>query len=393
MSKSFSLATTLLSALVLSQGFAEESSFKPKDVEFTSPLPKKEIRKSPVVKASFSPFTGKVSANKVRMRLQPDLDGYIVRELNQNEIISVVAQEGDFYCIQPPEAIKAFIFRSFILDGVVEGNRVNVRLAPDLEAPIIGHHNSGDQVTGKISSYNKKWLEIAPPSNTHFYVSKEFIDFAGGPDLKAKIDKRKEVVARLLENATEYASAEMEKPFEEIDFEHIKQGFLTVIGDYADFPKQVKHAKESLVAVQENYLDKRIAYLENKASLTSAHPIYPNAEKAPILTSIPLQMWEPIEKALYLSWAEVNEQNDIDTFYDQQKVAGVAVSGVLEAFTSSVKNKPGDFIIKNKNLPVAYVYSTNVHLDEFVGKKVTLIGSPRPNNNFAFPAYYVHSVE
>jgi hypothetical protein len=58
-----------------------------------------------------------------------------------------------------------------------------------------------------------------------------------------------------------------------------------------------------------------------------------------------------------------------------------------------VKNKPGDFILRNKDIPVGYVYSTIVNLQSLVGKNVRLIAAPRPNNNFAFKAYYVLAAE
>jgi hypothetical protein len=34
-----------------------------------------------------------------------------------------------------------------------------------------------------------------------------------------------------------------------------------------------------------------------------------------------------------------------------------------------------------------------LNLQDFVGKKVTLVGTKRENNNFAFPAYFVLAVE
>ena len=55
--------------------------------------------------------------------------------------------------------------------------------------------------------------------------------------------------------------------------------------------------------------------------------------------------------------------------------------------------KPGDFVLRDGDLPIGYLYSTQVNLDSLVGKRATLIVTPRPNNNFAFPAYYVLSVE
>ena len=388
MAKFFVLASSLLLFIC---GFADDP-LTPKEIQLSTQPEKKMQRKSPTVKAAFSPFTGKVSGDKVRMRLQPDLDAFIVREVGKNEMLSIIDQEGEYYCVEPPEVIKAYVFRSFILDGVVEGNRVNVRLEPDLEAPVVGHLNSGDRINGQISSKNRKWLEIAPPTNTRFYVAKEFIEYAGGPELKGKIAERKETAEQLSEAATLFAKSEMEKVFEEIDFEKIKQGFLTIIHDYTDFPKKAENAKEALTDAQEQYLQKRIAYLEEKAALANQYaPIQePNAALPHALQT---QTWSSIEEGLYASWTQSHDQKNIEEFYEEQKLVATSVSGVLEVFTSPVRNKPGDFILKNKNLPAAYIYSTKIDLQDYVGKQVTLIGSPRENNSFAFPAYFIHEIE
>lgn len=401
MSKVFSLTTALLSTMMLTTGFAEGDSVTQQltipeiqidvsDIQLTTDG--QTQRKSPVVKAVFSPFTGRVAVNKVRMRLQPDLNGHIVKELVKNDYIKVINQEGDFYCVEPPESFKAYVFRSFVIDNIVEGNRVNIRLEPDLEAPVIGHLNSGDRVEGVVSQINKKWLEISPPANTQFYVAKEYIEKAGGPEFKAKMENRKHTVEQYLEAARLFSKSEMQNPFEEINFERVKQGFLTVVHDYADFPQMVESAKESLAQVQDEYLQKRIVYLEQKAGSTSsvtdtaiAHTSHSAAQG--------LQMWENVEQGLYANWADLHNHQEKESFYEEQRLAAATISGVVEPYKSPIKNRPGDYIVKNKNLPIAYVYSTQVDLDDYVGKKVTLICSPRSNNNFAFPAYFVLDVE
>ena len=106
-----------------------------------------------------------------------------------------------------------------------------------------------------------------------------------------------------------------------------------------------------------------------------------------------MKMWEPIEEALYLSWANFSVKKNIDQFYEEQKVAAETITGIIDPYISPVKSKPGDFILRNGDVPVAYVYSTQVNLQSLVGKRATLVVSPRPNNNFAFPAYYVLDVE
>ncbi|MDN3506708.1 MAG: hypothetical protein P0S96_05720 [Simkaniaceae bacterium] len=388
MAKSFILASSLI---LFTAGFAN-GPLTPKEITLGNQPEKKAQRKSPMVKASFSPFTGKVIGDKVRMRLQPDLDSHVVREVAKNDMIAVIAQEGDYYSVEPPASLKAYIFRSFVLDGVVEGNRVNVRLEPDLEAPVIGHLNSGDRINGDISQQNRKWLEIAPPSNTHFYIAKEFIEYAGGPELKEKMAQRKETAEQLLEAARLFAKSELENTFEEINFEKIKEGFLTVIHDFTDFPQKAELAKEALTGAQEEYLQKRIAYLEEKAALASDY-VAPQGRKAKAAKTLESKTWRGVEEGLFAAWQEHHQEKSINEFYDEQKIVATSVTGVLEAFTSPVQNKPGNYIVKNKNLPVAYVYSTSVNLEDFVGQEVTLIGSSRDNHNFAFPAYFVHEVE
>lgn len=401
MHKSASLLCAL--SLVVS-GFADSDTFIPTDMPVTASTvsqmekkaesEKKAPAKAPVVKAAFSPFTGRIKGEKVRMRIQPDLEGPVVRELHKSELVSVVGDEGAFWIVQPPEGVKAYVFRSFVLDNVVEGNRVNVRIEPDLEAPIIGHLNAGDQVKGVVCESNKKWLEIIPPSQSKFYVAKDYIEFAGGPDLKVQLDKRKQTVQQLMEASSLLSKAELQKPFAEIDFDRLKRSFQTIIQDYADFPEYAEQAKELLAQTQESYLQKRIAHLESRAMLAKS----PATEEKPLIeTSLSstdrMKMWEPIEEALHSAWARANDERSFEDFYDHERMASVHLTGILEAFVSPVKNKPGDYILKDKNLPVAYLYSTQVDLHDYVGKQITLVGSLRPNRNFAFPAYFVHSVE
>ena len=121
----------------------------------------------------FQPFTGKVLGNKVRLRIEPNLDCQIVKNLVKDDLLLVVGEEAEFWKIQPPHGSKAYVFRSFILDDKVEVNRVNIRLEPNLDSPVIGQFQKGDHVTGKVADLDNKWLEITPPNNIGYYIAKE----------------------------------------------------------------------------------------------------------------------------------------------------------------------------------------------------------------------------
>jgi hypothetical protein len=353
-------------------------------------------------KSHFNKFTGKVLGKNVRLRTQPDLDGYVVRELEKNELLVILEERGDFYAVEPFSDSKAYVFRSFVLDNVVEGNRVNVRLFPDLEAPIIGHLSTGKRIDGKICEKNNKWLEIDTPADTKFYVAKEFIEYAGGPELKTVADKRKASVTQLFESTTLLTHAEMRKPFEEIAKDRIIKSYQNIINDYKDFPEMTEKAKEALLSFNEKYLERKIAYLEARTAHVATASIseevltlHDGNTSFRMIESLTdrMKVWEPIEESLYLAWAAMHRAKTMDDFYADQRLKSVTISGILEAYADPVKNKPGDFVLKEKDVPVAYVYSTHVNLHSLVGKRVSLVATHRPNNSFAFPAFYVLDAE
>jgi hypothetical protein len=356
-------------------------------------------------KGHFKSFTGKVLGTNVRMRTLPDTESAIVRELEKDELLVITGEKNDFYACLPPQDVKAYIFRSFIIDNVVEGNRVNVRLSPEPDAPIVGTLSTGDKIEGKISEKNSKWLEIAPPSQAVFYIAKEYIDHIGGPEVKPIQDKRKETLAKLMESAILSSQSEMNKSFEEIDFERLASKFRTIMTEYKDFPDHVAKASTKLASLQETYLQKKLVYLENKTNMLSKElsneRIFSHAVKKTdgaastekgVSTTDRMKVWEPLEQALFLSWATINHAKTMNDYYHDQKTKAVTLKGQVELYSDPVKNKPGDFVVKDKDVPIAYIYSTQVDLERFIGKQVQLVAYPRPNNSFAFPAYYVFDI-
>lgn len=155
----------------------------------TSPAQNKNFSSIQTAASDSESFTGKITRNKVRMRLQPSLDAPILSEFSRDDLLNVVGEAGEFYVILPPKETRAYIFRTFVLDGTVEGNRVNIRLEPALEAPVIAQLNSGDPIDGVVSPLSSKWLEISPPASTRFYVCKEYVEKIGTASMMQQMKK------------------------------------------------------------------------------------------------------------------------------------------------------------------------------------------------------------
>jgi hypothetical protein len=401
----------------------------------------------------FEAFTGKVNGSKVRLRTQPDLDGKVLKELNKGDLLIIVGENNGYYAVKPPKGTKAYVFRSYVLDNVVEVARVNVRLEPSLEGPVIGYLKAGDRVEGTISSANNKWLEIEPPSTAKFYVAKEYVQSMGSPEVFESTQRRKNEADDLLNNAYTLSQSELRKPFNQINLEGIYQQFNKIIKDYPDFPEQVAKAKEAMDIVQKTYLQKQIAFLESKTQQTEESlqakqasinaeiegyqkkladledqlkkereasssllatvetsqpsksepsvPVNPSADqpkpsnkdKAVEGPTPQMSYWVPIEDDFYKKWLRSNPPGSRDDFYKAEQYKSVTLTGVIEPFSHTMKNRPGDYVLKVNHLPVAYLYSTRIDLNQHLGRTVKVVAIPRANNHFAYPAYFVLSVE
>lgn len=387
--------------------------------ESHKPAPPVQTTSAPTLR----PFTGKIIRNKVRIRLQPSVDGNIFRQMEQGDLVIVLEESEDFYAIKPPVGTKGYVFRTFVLDNVVEGSRVNVRLQPAIEAPILAQLNSGDRVKGSISKANNKWLEIDAPESTRFYIAKEFVEKIGDPDLMAILEKRKEEVNHLLNSTLEIAQKELEKPFEEIKIDPIYANFTKITTDYTEFPNQVKLAKEHLSTTQSNYLKKKVAFLESnksiaqqthqKETIETVQPIdvatapitSPTSVQEPVVIAIEKPLiqeyverpspWIAIEERLFSDWKKGNPDQTQEEFYQIARHDGIPLKGIIEPYQRSIKNKPGDYVLVHYDdrRPIAYLYSTKINLQDKVGHEVAITAAPRPNNHFAFPAYFVLSVD
>lgn len=346
------------------------------------------------------PFTGKVVGRRVRMRLCADTSSPILRECVAGELVAVVGEEEGFYAVVPPEEMRAYLYRTFVLDGVIEGERVNVRAAPSLEAPIIGQLRRGTRIEGKVTAANNRWLEVAPPPEARLYISKDYIERVGDASFLSQHRERERQVAALLAAAEQQIAEEMAKSFEEIAIEGVREKLTLLARDYAEFESFVKRADELLQAVEGEYLRKKVAALEARTSAQREQLVQRAqelneerlrrtalAKRAALRTE---SRWLSIEEQLYRSWEENHRGEGWEQYCAEQEKGAVTLHGHIEPYGHHLKNRPGDYLlVADSDRPIAYLYSAEVDLERAVGKRVEVVAVARTNNGYALPAYCV----
>lgn len=350
------------------------------------------------ITSDFAPFTGRVMANRVRLRLQPSIEGPIYKELDAGELFVVTGLHDDYYAVIPPADVKGYLFRMYVLEGVVEGQNVNLRLEPDTNAPILTQFHAGDKVDGIISAKNNKWLEIKLPPNVRFYISKDYIEKVGDKNYFQKIESERRNLQAEIDKLQAELGKEFAKPFRDIQLAPLATKVHSLQKRAADFPKEKEAADLLFKDMQNEYLQLSLVQEVRPIDVPETHQQELEQQKishtsntpAPAISSyLQQQEQQLVAAALAAKIAPTEEQ-----FYQQELHKARALRGVVVRYDKAVKNRPGDFMLVDpiSQVPQAFLYSTQVDLSTYEGKAVRLKGTNRANNHFALPAFFVLEV-
>ena len=351
-------------------------------LELKAPAPKKRVIEA---------FTGKVTKNRVRLRLAPSLDSHVYKELEKDESLLVTGEVDDFFAVQPPKEVTGYVFRTYVLDGIVEGSHINVRLEPGVSAPILCQLNTGDKVEGTIAA-NNKWLQIALPAESRFYVAKEFVTKIGDKSLFTSLEAQTTSLMKSLDELEVAIEWELQKHFNEIAVAPLASKLNHIISHNENLPKHIARAKELLNHMQETYLQKSCASPVPQKVMKEQAPTPIAASDTPKKSSGSIVDWAQKEHALLQEALDSREISTEEQFYTNDLKKAKVIRGVVKPYDRVVRNRPGDFLLfdQKSGLPIGCLYSTQCDLQSLIGQEVAVVASPRPNNNFAFPAYFVH---
>jgi uncharacterized protein YgiM (DUF1202 family) len=123
-------------------------------------------------------FQGEVTSDNINVRADSTVSSDMICEINEGDTVEVIKEVYEWYKIRLPKSAPAYISRNLVepIDGKtakVKKNNVNIRLKPDLAAPILGRVNKNEVI--KLAEELVGWYKIEPPSGASGWVHKNFI--------------------------------------------------------------------------------------------------------------------------------------------------------------------------------------------------------------------------
>ncbi|MCG8431763.1 MAG: SH3 domain-containing protein [Candidatus Omnitrophica bacterium] len=143
------------------------------------------------------PFTGTVNKDGVHVRADSTVGAVSICQVQDGQAVEVVGASHEWYRIRLPGQAPVYISGTYVKltdDNLwlVTGDNVNLRLSPDLGAPILGQADKGTEV--RVMKKAGDWYQIKPLPSTSGWIHSKFVLHAeDAPRLKKPVPPEKTV--------------------------------------------------------------------------------------------------------------------------------------------------------------------------------------------------------
>lgn len=130
---------------------------------------------------NFKPFSGVVNEDNINIRSDSTVNAKIICTINKDQPLEVVAEKYGWYKVRLPKNAASFVRKDLVtpIDNQtlkISKDKVNIRLQPNEESPILGQADKNEVVI--ISESKGQWYKIEPINNSFGWIYKKFLDMA-----------------------------------------------------------------------------------------------------------------------------------------------------------------------------------------------------------------------
>ncbi len=184
------------------------------------------------------PFVGRVTGSRVNVRAGDDMNSAVVTQLDKGKLVFVLQEDGETYCIEPPDGVTFWISSKFVREGWPKSDGVNVRSGAGTHYPVACKVDKNSSLD--IVKEAGEWTEIVPPKGSTVKISKEYVAYFATPEnYLAKLEEEK-VSQELFAQAEDFRRQELNKPMAEINFDLILEKYQAIVTRYPGSPMEEK---------------------------------------------------------------------------------------------------------------------------------------------------------
>jgi SH3-like domain-containing protein len=116
----------------------------------------------------------RVIGQRVNLRAKPDLQSEVSGQVNRGDRLTVKSMSGEWVEIVPPDSVKFWVHKDFIVENHVVPPRLNVRAGPGVNYSVVAVLPR-DTPVKPLSSFGD-WISIEAAEDASLWVSRELVE-------------------------------------------------------------------------------------------------------------------------------------------------------------------------------------------------------------------------
>lgn len=124
-------------------------------------------------------FYGIINNDNINLRTDSNTSSQVICKINKNTPVEIIQEKYDWYKIKLPKTLVLYVRKDLITPidektAKALKDNINIRLLPNESCPVLGQIRKNEIVT--ILADNGEWYKIEPIDNSFGWVHKKFVD-------------------------------------------------------------------------------------------------------------------------------------------------------------------------------------------------------------------------
>ena len=121
----------------------------------------------------------RVTGDRVSLRAKPDINSDLLDRAMRGEEMEFFEKTNGWIAVQAPESMDFWVAGEYVVNGITQPEKLNVRSGPSLNYSVVAVLNKGDAVS--LRGEFNDWLKIAPPQGSRVWISEDFAEVIEPP--------------------------------------------------------------------------------------------------------------------------------------------------------------------------------------------------------------------
>ena len=361
---------------------------------------------------SFVNFYARVKRQDINVRARASTSSEVMYQLKKGEDILIIAETEGWFKVTPKNGFFGWVRGDMLDNGVVVKEKINVRAGPTTNSSVLGSLKEGTPVM--VSGKQDEWVKIEMPRGFGYWVASNLVQFLCPQEKYQEFLLQAQQASKDFEAAEEIRKQELTKRYTEVDHDKILSLYQAILDQYSGSVEAAK-AMERVIDTKEKKAmaqTRKITLAEQRRILTQ----FDEGEilKKKVMTEFTPEVYDeavkkfktivsqyPSTEEAKLSLSRLDELEKVKSdkmeewsqktqFMDEGKLRILSNPQTLNFEFKEATHELMQGIFKRH--PVCFLFSKNIDLKAYEGKKVRVTGQKVSSGIDGIPSVEVTAI-